>query len=105
MSAAALLARLEALGMTVAADGADLVLDAPAGALTADLLAAVRADKAELLALLAAGRAREEGRKCWLCGFRVWRTMPDGRVLCAVCNPPETRPRFSLDGLFPRKGR
>ncbi len=52
MTPATLLVELADLGVTVHADGVRLRLDAPAGALTPDLLAAVKSCKAELLELL-----------------------------------------------------
>src|SRR5437762_13407508 len=53
VTAAALLAYLERLGVRVAIDGARLRLDAPAGTLTPDLLATLAAHKPALLGLLA----------------------------------------------------
>ena len=53
MSAAVLLTKLEAAGLSVRADGAELVLK-PADRLTPALLAEVRTHKAELLRLLSA---------------------------------------------------
>ncbi len=52
MTATALLTELADLGITAHADGDRIRLDAPAGALTLDLLTAVKSCKAELLELL-----------------------------------------------------
>jgi len=52
VSAARLLEALTSCGAQVWADGDRLEMDAPAGALTPDLLEALRSHKAELLALL-----------------------------------------------------
>jgi hypothetical protein len=56
MNASALLARLRALGVTLTAVGDVLRLDAPRGALTSQLVDAVRQEKPALLALLRSGR-------------------------------------------------
>lgn len=52
MSAAALLDRLDALGVTVTAAGGALTVDAPAGVLSPALLADMRRHKPAILALL-----------------------------------------------------
>jgi hypothetical protein len=54
-----LLADLRERGLRATADGADLVIRGPRGALTADLAAMIRAQKAELLMLLEAEGASE----------------------------------------------
>ena len=55
MTPESLVAELENHGATIEAAGGELRLDAPAGALTANLLAAVKSCKAELLELLKPG--------------------------------------------------
>ena len=52
MTREALVAELEARGVTIEIDGGELRLNAPTGAMTADLLAAVKSCKSELMKLL-----------------------------------------------------
>ena len=75
MSAAALLARLRALGVTATAAGDDLELDAPAGALTPALLGELRAHKGALLALLAAERWTADPRPDLAGDSALWRRL------------------------------
>lgn len=57
MTPTMLLARLSALGVRLSVSGERLRTEAPKGVLTRDLLAQLRAHKAELLAALASGAA------------------------------------------------
>ena len=75
MSAAALLARLRALGVTATVAGGDLALDAPAGVLTPELLSELRAHKGALLALLAAERWTADPRPDLAGDSTLWRRL------------------------------
>ncbi len=78
MTPEALLSRLSALNVTVTAHGDRLRVEAPAGALTAELRAALAEHKPALLALLSPQRMRipltlEESPSEWLArrGLRI----------------------------------
>jgi hypothetical protein len=67
MSAEALLRDLRARGVSVSADGADLVLDGPVEELTDELVTQLRAAKAELL-----GELKFEAAMAWQRDIRNW---------------------------------
>jgi len=74
MTALDLLAMLDRAGVVLSAKGDRLAYDAPSGVMTADLVATVKAHKAELLALLDTRRRIAEQ----LAQLVPYRT-PDGR--------------------------
>jgi len=75
MSPEMLLAELRAQGATLAIDGDQVVIDAPAGVLTPELLADLRGHKPEVLGLL----AREEAENFWEPGILRARFIKDPR--------------------------
>ena len=97
MSAAALLARLRALGVALATDGDHLTIDAPAGVLTPALLAELRGRKWTLLALLAAAEPAVAWRVAAMVAslppagpvpFLVARATPRHAGGCCSCGEP-----------------
>ncbi len=90
MTAASLLARLDALGVSAKADGGSLHLR-PASAIPADLLGVLRTHKAELLALLTS-LANDPLAPCLNCGCGLWWRLSvtsggPGPWRCSKCDP------------------
>jgi hypothetical protein len=109
MSINDLVARLETLGVTVAAEGDRLHVDGPDAALTDELLAELRAHKSALLAGLARASAlrptdrpvargdfgEAPTQPCRSCRQTAWRERPiakGGGLTCDVCHSDPTRP-------------
>lgn len=65
--------------LALAGDGG-LAIDAPRGALTPELLARLRAAKADILAALA------PAAPCATCGCPIFAQHPDGRLACGLCH-------------------
>ncbi len=94
----ALMDRLEAQGVRFGLRDGRLILDAPAGALTPELRAAIIEHKAAIEHLVRAAvlpsdpppkRVREPRppRPCYSCGARAWWERPTGGWVCGVCHP------------------
>jgi len=96
----ALLDALEAHGVRVGLRDGRLRLDAPRGVLTPEMRAAVTAQQAALVALLAVVQpptptrvpapVRVVGRPtrpCYICRTNRWWQRPDGAWVCAACHP------------------
>ena len=88
MTSAALIADLRSRGVTLVPDG-DLLRCRPKSSLTKDDVAALRANKPEVLRLLRKEqRAGSSQIVCYSCrSRRFWRSIY-GPVTCAVCHPP-----------------
>ena len=104
MTAAALLARLTGLGVSAEVDHGALRLR-PASVIPPDLLAEVRASKAEVLALLTPPPPVDLGElpagPCPVCGGGQWWRLSvlsggPGRWRCERCMPPD--PAHWIDG-------
>ena len=78
MTAESLIAELENRGVTIEAAGGELRLDAPPGAVTADLLTTVKNHKSQLLALLLEPAKVSKADAEFARFERVAEPMPDG---------------------------
>lgn len=83
MTAAALLADLQARGVRVAVKGGRLQVEAPKGAVDPAVRAALAEHKAELLAALYPWPG-----SCYCCQEVCWWLSKHGVVICGRCHPP-----------------
>src|SRR5215210_4040649 len=99
MNASLLLEDLQGRGITLAANGDRLIIDAPKGALTDELRQVLAAHKLEILALL--GGEPRPTRPCFSCRSARWRRRtPErgGGWLCGACHPAPERLRREWQG-------
>lgn len=83
MTAAELVNSLQANGIGLIPEGGTLRVR---GNLTPDLRAALKAQKAEVLALI--GAAQPVPGPCHWCGASRWWRSIYGRLICGQCHPP-----------------
>ncbi len=107
---AELMATLEAAGVRFGLREGWLVLDAPVGALTSEVRAAVSARKAEITRLVGAATSAippgpptpHPTRPCYTCRSSRWWQRSDGGWVCGVCHP---RPPLATDVRAERSRR
>ena len=85
MNTATTIAELAGLALTVTVRDGNLELDYTEGALTTDLIVAIRANKAELVTHYRLG---PRPTQCGWCGYKSFSPRFDGRAwICDACHP------------------